>query len=81
MVDESNGSEYVAALCHMREGWLVDYDSTRFIATNEDEAKQEAAKWAASVIGVVTEKTWLQVTSDGKAIYSKVFDAPNAPGP
>jgi hypothetical protein len=41
MVDEPNGSEYVAALCHVREGWLVDYDSTRFIATNEDEAKQE----------------------------------------
>jgi DNA invertase Pin-like site-specific DNA recombinase len=54
MVDESNGSEYVAALCHMREGWLVDYDSTRFIATNEDEAKQEAAKWAAGAIGMLS---------------------------
>ena len=79
MVDELNRSEYVAALCHRRNGWLVDFDSTRFFATNEAEAKQKASKWADSVaatIGGITERTWLQVLLDVKAIYSNVYEAP-----
>lgn len=68
-------AEYVAALCHMRGGGLVDYDSIRFVAATEGEAKQKADEWAAIAPGIVTEKTWLQVTRDGKAIYSKVFEA------
>jgi hypothetical protein len=79
MVDELNRSEYVAALCHRRNGWLADFVSTRFFATNEADAKQLATKWADSVVatvGGVTERTWLQVLLDGKAIYSKVYEAP-----
>ena len=60
-------------------GWLVDFDSTRFFATNEAEAKQKAAKWAdsaAAAVGGITERTWLQVLLDGKAIYSKLYEAP-----
>jgi hypothetical protein len=50
-------------------GWLVDFDSTRFFATNEADA----------TVGRVKEKTWLQVLMDGKAIYSKVYEFTNTP--
>ena len=79
MADALNRSEYVAALCHRRNGWLVDFASTRFFASNEAEAKQNATRWADSVaatIGGITEGTWLQVLLDGKAIYSQVYEAP-----
>ncbi|MGC1358918.1 MAG: hypothetical protein WA851_24575 [Xanthobacteraceae bacterium] len=79
MADELNRSEYLAALCHRRNGWLVDFASTRFFASNEAEAKQNATRWADSVaatIGGITERTWLQVLLDGKAIYSQVYEAP-----
>jgi hypothetical protein len=78
-VDELNRSEYVAALCHRRNGWLVDFVSTRFFAANEADAKQKATKWAdsaAAAVGGITERTWLQVLLDGKAIYSKVYEVP-----
>ena len=83
MVDALNRSEYVAALCHRRNGWLVDFDSTRFFATNEAEAKQQATRWADSVVAAVggmREGTWLQVLLDGKEIYSDVYEAPESPG-
>ena len=79
MADELNRSEYVATLCHRRDGWLVDFVSTRFFATNEAEAQQKATKWADSVVaavGGIRERTWLQVLLDGKSIYSKVYEAP-----
>ena len=82
MVDALNRSEYVAALCHRRNGWLLDFDSTRFFATNEAEAKQQATKWADSVVaavGGITERTWLQVLLGGKAIYSELYEAPESP--
>ena len=49
MADELNRSEYLAVLCHRRNGWLVDFASTRFFASNEAEAKQNATRWADSV--------------------------------
>ena len=79
MEDEFNRLQYVAALCRRRNGWLVDFDSTRFFASNEAEAKQVAMKWAdcaAAAVGGLTERTWLQVLLDGKAIYSKVYEVP-----
>jgi hypothetical protein len=79
MKDELNRSEYVAALCRRRNGWLVDFDSTRFFASNETEAEQVATKWAnqaAAAVGGITERTWLQVLLDGRAIYSKVYEVP-----
>jgi hypothetical protein len=84
MADKLDQSEYTATLCHRRNGWLVDFDSTRFFATNEVDATQWATKWADSVvatIGGVKEKTWLQVLMDGKAIYSKAYEVPNNPPP
>ena len=83
MVDALNRSEYVAALCHRRNGWLVTFDSRRFFATNEAEAKQQATRWADSVVAAVggmREGTWLQVLLDGKEIYSDVYEAPESPG-
>lgn len=44
-------TEYVAALCHMREGVLVPYDSERFIADSKAEAAARAHKWAAVSLG------------------------------
>jgi hypothetical protein len=79
MVDELNRSEYVEALCRRRNGWLVDFVSTRFFASNEVEAQQIATKWAdraAAAVGGISERTWLQVLLDGKAIYSKVYEVP-----
>ncbi len=79
MKDELNRSEYVVALCRRRNGWLVDFDSTRVLASNEAEAKQMATKWAdraTAAVGGITERTWLQVFLDGKAIYSKVYEVP-----
>jgi hypothetical protein len=81
MVDALNRSEYVAALCRRRNGWLVEFDSTRFLATNAAEAEQKATKWADNVlvaIGGITERTWLQVLLDGEAVYSKVYEAPDS---
>jgi hypothetical protein len=68
--------EYVAALCHMRDGGLVDYDSTHFTASSEAEAKHLADDWCAKSIGTVTEKTWLQVKrySDSYCIQSTPFE-------
>ena len=38
--------EYIAALCHMKDGGLMPYDSERFIATTKAEAAAKAQKWA-----------------------------------
>lgn len=65
--------EYVAALCHWQDGGLVPYDSERFFAENEAEARRKADEWAIPSLGVITEKTWLQVTSDGRCIHSRAW--------
>jgi hypothetical protein len=65
----NKATEYVAALCHMRDGGLVPYDSERFIATTKAEAAAKAQKWAMTTVGA--DKTWLHVTLDGAGVYSK----------
>ena len=70
-------AEYVAALCHMRSGGLVDYDSIRFVAATQAEAKQKADEWAAIALGIVTERTWLQVTQDGRPSILKCLERLN----
>jgi len=67
----NKAAEYVAALCHMRDGVLVPYDSERFIATTKAAAASEAQKWAMTNFGAVVDKTWLHVTLDGAGVYSK----------
>jgi hypothetical protein len=68
--------QYIAALCHMREGGLVDYDSTHFTASSEAEAMRLADDWCAKSIGSITEKTWPQVKrySDSYCIQSTPFE-------
>jgi len=60
----------------MRDGELLPYESKHFVAVNKDEAVQKATEWAIANVGLITERTWLQVTSDGVGIYSKVFETP-----
>jgi len=67
----NKATEYVAALCHMRDGGLVPYDSERFIAATKAEAAAKAQKWAMTTVGAIVDKTWLHVTLDGAAVYSK----------
>jgi hypothetical protein len=70
---------YIAALCNMRDGALVDYDSTRITAESDDDAKRKAEEWAAINLEVIDEPTWLQVVdADGKCILSKLHGSPNA---
>jgi hypothetical protein len=71
-----NAVEYVAALCHMRAGGLVPYDSERIIATTKAEAAAKAQKWAMTTVGVIVDKTWLHVTLDGAGIYSEELSVP-----
>ena len=67
----NKATEYVAALCHMRDGGLVPYDSERFISTTKAEAAAKAQKWAMATVGAIADKTWLHVTLDGAGVYSK----------
>jgi hypothetical protein len=76
MAKDPDSAEYIAALCHWRDGGLIDYDSKRLVAVSEAEAKREGSEWAATALGrPISEKTWLQITRvlDGKAILSQVF--------
>lgn len=57
MLDKPTSTEYVVALCHMREGVLVPYDMLRFVAANKAMAAASARKWAMANIGVMTDKT------------------------
>lgn len=68
--------EYIATLCHMKDGGLMPYDSERFIATTKAEAAAKAQKWAMATVGIVVEKTWLQVTLDGASMYTKELRVP-----
>jgi hypothetical protein len=55
----------------LRDGGIVPYDSERFIATTKAEAAAKAQKWAMTTVGAIVDKTWLHVTLDGAAVYSK----------
>jgi hypothetical protein len=69
-------AEYVAALCHMRDGGLAPYDSESIIATTKVEAAAKAQKWAMTTVGVIVDKTWLHVTLDGAGICSEELSVP-----
>jgi len=70
-VVDKNAAEYVAALCHMRGGVLVPFDSERFICASNAEAAGRAQKWAIATVGVIIDTTWLEVTLDGAGVYSE----------
>jgi hypothetical protein len=68
----SSKSDYIAAVCHMRDDELVPYDdSYSFNAADDKEAARIALEWVTSSISLIVEPTWLQVINkDGKSIYS-----------
>jgi hypothetical protein len=71
MSNHSNTLEYVAALCHMRDGVLEPYDTDRFFALDKAEAIQKATIWRVTTASTIDEKTWLQVMLNGSAIHSE----------
>ncbi len=64
-------AEYIAHLGHMRDGVLSSYNSTRLQGRDDIDAKQQANEWAKRSIGLIGEATWLQVTLDGRSIFSE----------
>jgi hypothetical protein len=75
----STYKDYTAALCHMRNGNLVPYESAPVGGEDENTVIKLAQAWAGVTVGAITEDTWLQVVSkDGKAIYSKQYGAWNS---
>jgi len=71
MPDKSNPAEYVAALCHERNGALEPYHMDRFFADDDVEAIQKATVWRVTAASTIDEQTWLQVMSNGSTIYSE----------
>ena len=72
----NKAKEYIATLCHMKDGSLVPYDSERFIATTKAEAGAKAQKWAMTTTGIIVDETWLRVTLDGAGVYTKELRIP-----
>ena len=71
MSNQSNEQEYIAALCHMRDGALEPYDTDRFFALDEAKAIRKATVWRVTAASTIDEQTWLQVMLNGSAIYSE----------
>jgi hypothetical protein len=64
-------STYIVAFCYMTAGVLVPFESTSFEASGDGKAKEKANEWANKNYHLVDDKTWLQVTVQGRGIYSK----------
>jgi hypothetical protein len=65
-------SEYVAALCHMRDGNLEPFDSVRIEPSSRTEIVRMAEEWAISAAATcLLEPTWLQVNHNGVGIYGR----------
>jgi len=76
MVVHEIRSEYVAALCCMKNGELDHDHSERFIATDEAEAKRKANQWAVGML--ISESSWLRVTLNGVGIFTREIRLSNA---
>ena len=63
--------DYVATLCHMRDGALARYDSEHLHAADNIEAIRNATEWRVTAAATIDERTWLQVMFDGVAIRSE----------
>jgi hypothetical protein len=63
-------SEYVAALCRVRNGEIAPYESARFRAIDTAEAVRRANDWAISIVEFLAEPTWLQVNFDGRGVHT-----------
>ncbi|WP_316190548.1 hypothetical protein [Bradyrhizobium sp. SZCCHNS2096] len=62
---------YIASLCNMRQGELVPYDSFHIEASGDESARIQATEWAKQFRQTFMEATWLQLTLEGRGIYSK----------
>jgi hypothetical protein len=54
-----------------RQDELVPYDSAHFEASDNGSARVQATEWAMKFRPLFDEATWLQVTQDGRGVYSK----------
>jgi hypothetical protein len=63
--------DYVATLCHMRDGLLQRYDSEHLHATDNTDAIRKATVWRVTAAATIDERTWLQVLVDDVAIHSE----------
>ena len=61
----------------MKGGSLVPSEYAPITAKDDETAIKLAEAWA-NASGIIGEGTWLQVLSDGKAIYSKQYGAWNS---
>jgi hypothetical protein len=68
-------TEYIAAVCQMAGTEFVPLESLNITASNDEDAVQKALKRQTGTIATIPfdQRTWLQVTKDGKGIFSKEF--------
>jgi hypothetical protein len=71
LTESSVHKKYLAALCHMKDGTLVPYDSEHLFAADNSEAIRKATEWRVTAAATIDERTWLQVLLDGTAIHSE----------
>jgi hypothetical protein len=64
-------STYIAALGYPSGSAFVPFESITFQAVSDVEAKERANEWATKNYHLVDDRTWLQVTVEGRGIYSK----------
>jgi predicted ribosome-associated RNA-binding protein Tma20 len=62
---------YVAALGYKSATKFVLVESALFEAGSDNEAKEKANEWAVKNYHHVDDRTWLQVTVEGREIYIK----------
>ena len=62
---------YVAALGYPTGNAFSPFNSIRFEAASESEAKEKTNEWTNKNYHQVDARTWLQVTLEGRGIYSK----------
>ena len=67
--------DYIATLCHMRDGFLQRYDSEHLHATDDTDAIRKATVWRVTAAATIDERTWLQVLVDGVAFHSEELGA------
>ena len=63
--------DYIATLCHIRDGFLQRYDSEHLNAIDNTDAIRKATVWRVTAAATINERTWLQVLVDDVAIHSE----------
>ena len=62
-------TEYVAAVCRMRNGAPEPFNSIAFVAHDAAEARQVAKNWVRS-LDFVSDDALLQVNADGRGVFT-----------